>query len=294
LLIVYASRLPGILILCLDSDDAGINAMERLCAGTIFWTLLKRVTVEVKVAQLPNDMKDPSDFIESKRKKSKSYAANSFEKEIIDKSISWSDWYLARVLLLFNSTTKENEKESFSSICDKITSFLANVENPAERTRQAFECAKSLAERVSESSESTNEALRVQLESDLLDMTARKAKVRENLDRRVLEPDQKRRLSNGYVEKDRKRLMTNELSKQNGKTNELASSLNEKRNSSSMNKGNAMVDTRQRKRIQKKPAKMQNVMPHFNGFPIYSEDDRKWLGLDKFSFGVSYFFCCSR
>jgi len=87
-------------VLCLDSDDAGIAAVERLCGGSFLMNAARSHSVQFLVASLPSGMKDPGDFIEMRRSKNKDNReiAEGFRKDVISRATDWSDWYLANVL----------------------------------------------------------------------------------------------------------------------------------------------------------------------------------------------------
>ena len=165
----------------MDSDNAGLLATERLCSGPLLFKLVDDVAVEILVATLPNSLKDPSEFFETQKSK----AGEAFREEVLDQAKDWTDWYLRRILSRYDPNSKANNANSYLDITDRLSNFLSGFTNAADRTRRAFSAAGSLAEIISKESGSSSAPLRIQLESDLLDMASRKAKTRENLSRRV-------------------------------------------------------------------------------------------------------------
>ena len=86
----------GRIILCMDGDDAGVNAVERLCSSNILSKVPELNRNELYVATLSDgiNVKDPSDFVE--------YAGDNakqrFQEEILDEAIPWDEWYITRLV----------------------------------------------------------------------------------------------------------------------------------------------------------------------------------------------------
>jgi len=177
----------GRIVLCFDGDEAGLNAIERLCTGSLLSKTAETYVVEILVATLPSGVKDPGEFIESKSSKNKTRAGEKFRKEVIDTAKDWTAWYLGKVLCGYDDAALRGTAGSFSDVCDRVSDFLSRFPNPAERTKRAHDIAGSLADVVSGNSDSRegSNALRIQLETDLVNMVARKAGARESIERRI-------------------------------------------------------------------------------------------------------------
>jgi len=142
----------GRIILCLDADEAGTNAMERVCSSTMIWTILQKTGVDIFVATLPDGLKDPADFIEAKTTKNGSGdGGDAFRKEVMEEAASWSDWFISRIIARYEVEESEEGDgdgmgSSFLDVCDKVTSFLSSFPNPVDRTRRAYQAASILAD----------------------------------------------------------------------------------------------------------------------------------------------------
>lgn len=178
-----ALRGRGRIVLCLDNDEAGLNAVERICTDPEIWQFLKTNGIYLDVASLPSGMKDPAEFIEANGGVRSSKSGDLFRSDVLMKAISWTDWFVTRLISKYDPS----DPSSFSSVCDNLSTFLSTHPNAAERTKRAYEAAGELAELISKGrgSSSNNAPLRIQLESDLLGMASRKAAAREALARRI-------------------------------------------------------------------------------------------------------------
>lgn len=178
----------GRIVLCFDADEAGVNAIERLCTGSLLSKTAETYVVEILVATLPSNVKDPGEYIESVSPINKARSGETFRKQVIDEAIDWSAWYLKKLLSRYDETALRGTAGSFADICDRVSDFLSRFPNPAERTKRAHDVAGSLAEVVSgvdAGANSSSNALRIQLETDLVNMVSRKAGVRESMERRI-------------------------------------------------------------------------------------------------------------
>ena len=177
----------GRLVLCLDNDEAGITATERVCTGSSMWGFVDSTGVDIYVASLPDDIKDPAEFIEGNGGVDNESSEIAFRKDVLGEAVRWDDWYVSRLISKYNP----NESTSFSEVCDKVSTFLSTHPNAAERTKRAYDAAGKLSDYISRdngtsSGESRSIApLRIQLESDLLGMASRKAAAREAMTRRI-------------------------------------------------------------------------------------------------------------
>lgn len=185
--LVLIDSSTGRIVLCFDSDEAGVNAIERLCTGSLLMKTAETFVVEILVATLPSGVKDPAEYFESGDKRSRSRIGEQFRKEVVDTAKDWTVWYLDSLLSGYDEMALRGTAGSFSDICDRVSEFLSRFPNLAERTKRAHDVAGSLADVISGGSDSgqVSNALRIQLESDLVNMVARKAGVRESIERRI-------------------------------------------------------------------------------------------------------------
>lgn len=176
------------IILCFDADEAGQAAMERLCESNILSKTVEKHGVNIHIAKIPDkSIKDPADFVQAR-------GGDAFRSEVLDASISWTDWYIERMALnhqLGDSDAKADSDLSVVEICDKISTFLASFD-PAERTRLAYTAASTLAQILSDtkamngtSPQVSTSSLQIRLESDLLSQASRKAGARDAIADRI-------------------------------------------------------------------------------------------------------------
>ena len=188
--LAIAAKLAGVrggrIILCLDSDTAGVNAVERLCSASILTNIVKQYVVEIRVATLPNGKKDPAEFIESYRQAAtatsaatlgskSSVAGDDFRKQVLDPSLEWTDWYIQLILSRYDATAIRGAPNSFGDIFERVATFLSTFSNPGDRTKRACEVAQVLGDIMARETNKTkvsNTAL-IQLESDLVDRASR-------------------------------------------------------------------------------------------------------------------------
>ena len=93
----------------MDGDEAGKNAVARLSSSS---SVLSKSSVinlnELYVATLPDETKDPSDFVD--------YAGGGdeakirFEEDVLDKVISWNDWYIERIMSQHDASAEDGTK----------------------------------------------------------------------------------------------------------------------------------------------------------------------------------------
>lgn len=180
----------GRIILCLDNDTAGISATERLCRNGMIADCITNNSVTMFIATLPNGIKDPAEFIEVQRKNglNGSNAADAFRTTVINSAVDWREWLIQQIISGYDQDlTSGTTIGRFSNMFERIADFLATTFNPAERTKRAYQIAGQLSSvlanecNVSESST----AVRIQLESDLIDLSARIASAKDAIQRRV-------------------------------------------------------------------------------------------------------------
>lgn len=281
----------GRIILCLDNDEAGLNAVERLCTGSGIWDVVEETGIEIHVASLPDGIKDPAEFIEAKGGASKASSGENFRTDILDTSVSWNLWFISRLISRYNP----DDSSSFSSVCESVSSFLSTHRNAAERTKQAYEAAGKLAEHITKDTGGSGDGpLKIQLESDLLGMASRKASAREALARRVeaadgeggskdklarlfsgeaTVPDQQ---ETGFLE--RRKLGMNS----NGKVGKVGPDLRSRPDQSRRNipprQDNSFRQKNTRNLRYNQERQAPPLTKHFNGFQ-FSETDAAWLGI---------------
>ena len=307
--------LTGKIILCMDGDDAGQNAVERLCSNNR--ALLQKVPEmdvnELYVATLPGsdeakkqNVKDPFDFVSFAGGGDKARVC--FQEEILDKSIPWDEWYVARILSRHDKDARDGTEGSFADICDVVSTFLATFTNPADRTRRVYKIAEMLVDLIADdgdnSSSSSLGMLRVQLESDILSMSTRKAGVREAMERRIEQTDgvsgktvasKIEKLSSGSFDvedEDDRKMSTSALAR---RMPPPRSDVAKPRETASKQPRQPVQTRTQSFHTNRKPRKRRaplerHLVPHFNGFSFKHQSDRDWLGLSANENGVSVCF----
>uniref|UniRef100_A0A6U0TGC4 Toprim domain-containing protein n=1 Tax=Eucampia antarctica TaxID=49252 RepID=A0A6U0TGC4_9STRA len=285
----------GRIVLCLDNDEAGTNAIERICSGNLLSKVSEKSSAQFLVATLPHGIKDPAEFIESNGGIGGTNSSNDFRTNILETAVDWTDWYISQITSSYDEDATSGSKGSFTEICDRISTFLATFKNAADRTRRAYEAAGVLATSLSNKTGSSSSSLQIQLESDLLDMASRKAMVREALSRRIEKIDG---VSTSTSEKISKLLkggdFTNDSEKTSGKTDSLKT--NSKRSSSQHAEKNRESSSRRSfnewdsnsygagKSTGKRNSYGQTqtdppILPHFSGFHFPNPNDAEWLGV---------------
>lgn len=270
----------GRIILCLDSDEAGLNAVERVCTSSSIWDFLETNGVEILVASLPVGFKDPAEFIEGHGGAGKSSSGESFRSNVLNSSIPWNDWFIIRLISRYDPS----DSASFSSVCDSVSTFLSAHPNAGDRTKRAYEAAGKLAELIGEGQGSANDGpLRIQLESDLLGMASRKAAAREALTRRVEAADGESGIKNTLA-----RLSSGEASTaddaqlasivQGMKQDGIKSSSKARFESPRLEKGRSDNGRNQMSRRDSGQRQAPPMIQHFRGFQ-FTETDAEWLGV---------------
>lgn len=265
----------GKIVLCLDNDAAGLNAIERLCDSSILMKVSEKKTIQILIAQLPENTKDPAEFIEHKG--GGNQAGESFNEEIVSKAIPWSDWFINRIVSQYDSNAETGTNGSFSDICSRISDFLSTFPNAADRTRRSYDVAIRLANLISNDS---SPALRIQLESDLLDMSSRKAQAREALTRRVENVDGLTDLSNSNVVAklaSGEGVATNYDEGKQVPTNQIDT---KKHFNKKWQEKDATNFSFSKSRVTKQTKRESSpILPHFSGFEFDNPEDAVWLGL---------------
>ena len=274
----------------MDGDEAGQNAVARLSGSSS--ALLKTLEVnlnEIFVATLPDKIKDPSDFVD--------YAGGGneakvrFEEDVLDKAVSWNDWNILRILSQYDETAEDGAKGSFSGTCDEVSTFLATFTNPADRTRRVYNIAEKLVDLIAPSSEknsTSSSMMRVQLESDILNMATRKAGVREAMERRIEQADgfsgektsaTMEKLARGGSEEDNKLMSANALARMKPPPKRASTIKPLKPIAPSPRFGLRSRSASSKTKRQRVDPPERHFVPHFNGFTFEHKSDRDWLGI---------------
>lgn len=180
-----AQPVEGRVVLCLDNDAAGIAAVERLCSNGILKEVSEKYKVDIRVATMPEGIKDPDDYVQLW--KGKGSVGEAFVENVIQAAADWNMWFIDRILLSYNPEAKKERIGSFGDIFNRVAEHLATLMNSADRTRSAYNVADALAEILAKEKNATevSDAVRAQLESDLIEESARLASVRNSIRRRT-------------------------------------------------------------------------------------------------------------
>ena len=168
--------LGGRIVLCLDNDEAGQAAVKRLCIGTkpIFYQVTEAHDVELHVASLPKDVKDPAEFLELRD--GSDDPGQQFRDEVITKSVDWTEWYTMQTVNHHIQCNQEGEGRAFSDLFEELCSFIAVFESSTTRSKLATILAPKLGDLIDSDSEFRDErngsAVHSQIESDLLERSA--------------------------------------------------------------------------------------------------------------------------
>jgi DNA primase catalytic core len=279
-----AAKLAGSMgvriVLCLDNDDAGIAAVERLCSSLILSKICEKHVVEIAIASLPDNIKDPGEYFESKFGD-----GDAFRHQVLDCATEWSRWHTDIILSRYDSRAIQGGPSSFADICERVSDFLATFPNPIDRTRRAYEFAVKLARAID--ANSTSNTLQIQLESDLVNMVARKAAAKEVLERRVESVEGYKSQNNTMI---MKRMLEGGLSVSTVKTSKLARNATKGEASSDnvigfntpksgMASNSPPNQEGNRNRLKRNVFRREPLIPHFAGVEIRQSSDASWLGV---------------
>jgi DNA primase len=262
------------IVICLDNDAAGTTAVERICRnGFLLQLVHDNPVVRVAVAQLPDGTKDPADFVDES-----SSPAKDFWEQVVDPAKDWMDWYIRRLVGGHNASAER----SFADVFESVAEFMAEAMTPQDRTNCAPRVA-GLLEKLLSNEKKNDATLRVQLESDLLDLSSRVASARETVEHSgtsVLGA-----LSQGYGNwDDSSSLLSSNATRENsdgvtfptdGRVDYLDAEWGEK----TSNVREEQEPGRPRRFMEKKEPKA--LTPHFSGFDFVHQTDQEWLGLSK-------------
>ena len=302
LLILFVELRTGRVVLCLDNDSAGLNALERICSGNILSTLTERYPVEIRIAELPEGIKDPAEYIEQNN--NVKTLEDSFREDIIATSLEWTDWYIKRLLSMYDRSAARGSTGSFGDVFERLAGFLASINNAAERIKKACELSSRLAEIIAKENNSTHvsDTVRIQLESDLVDKASTIADSKSILYQRIASTEggpskdikaTALSITSGdgpSVADPRAKLTAKARKKSNAREPEMpsmdqATPVGGKGYSSN----NKRSRFRSRKRMKRSTTNNAPALtPHFSGFTL-SQSDAQWVGsIDK---KVSTFQC---
>lgn len=237
------------------------------------------------VASLPDGIKDPGEFVETRSKTHPEKLRECFQEEVLDTSKLWNEWYTDRIIARYDP----NDSSSFASICDDITTFLSKNPNAADRTKQAYETAGKLAKKLSSNESDGSISLRVQLESDLLGMASKKATKRENLEERKQAVDKlaKATLGSNLESNIPGKLQQSPKQMQVDQRNNIVDSKASKRMNTSDPSVHQSDMLRSKKHLQHRSITQYDkrndqrpMTPHFSGFQ-FNPSDADWLGISK-------------
>jgi hypothetical protein len=157
----------------MDSDDAGVAAIERLCTGQkpILVSATENLNVDIYVANLPEGIKDPADFLEQHR--DADGLEKMFREDVVQNATEWSEWYMNRLLATHDPDAGSLGTLSFSAVFERLASFLATFGNKEDLAKRASTVAAKLAILVSsdnnESLDAVSSTVCIQLESELIE-----------------------------------------------------------------------------------------------------------------------------
>ena len=172
----------GSVVLCMDNDDAGVAAVTRLCTGSepILLSVRKKSKIDILVANLPESVKDPAEFLEENR--DVEGLDEKFRDEAIQSALEWSVWYMFHLIAAHDPSASNGEDGSFGQIFDNLASFLSIFESIDERTKKAEIVSSKLADLVDTDSVTDNNddnnrtevssTTRIQLASNLVEKAA--------------------------------------------------------------------------------------------------------------------------
>lgn len=175
----------GLVVLCLDNDDAGIAAVERLCSNGVLKQVSEKFKVDIRVATMPEGIKDPDEYVQLR--KGSGNDGQEFVESVIQPAEDWNKWFIDRILLTYNPEAKRERIGSFGDIFNRVAEHLAMSMNAADRTRAAYNVADAMALVLAKEKNATevSEVVRAQLESDLIEESARIANIRDSVRRRT-------------------------------------------------------------------------------------------------------------
>jgi len=156
------------LILCLDNDAPGRNATARLCASPLFRDFLNSTCVEVFVASLPPNVDDPGAFCTS------GGDAARFRAEVLETARPYAEWYLRHVVAELDPLAAEGQR-GLRAVLGRAAHFLMErgLQDMAATAAEAAAARLMAARNLTEVEVGGGAALRIQIETHILDAVAR-------------------------------------------------------------------------------------------------------------------------
>jgi DNA primase len=297
--------IDGRVVLCLDNDPAGLAAVERVCGNGLLKEISEKHKVEFRVATLPENVKDPDEYVQAT--KATVSVGLSFIEDVAELAEDWVSWFVNRIVASYNPDAQRGRLGSFSEVFERVAEHLATAVDAADRTRAAYEVAGTLARILSRESNSTemSEAVRSQLEADLIDTSARIANVKNSVKRRAETVALDQTDVRVSPESALKALMKGEgpsgIDEQAGNRNfvlikedfssERKGNFPRKRESPELTAQRRTPMRRAKSRVLKLKSQKESepaLTPHFAGFQFANKFDEEWL-LDSSPSKV----CCS-
>jgi DNA primase catalytic core len=308
----------GRILLCLDNDEAGRMAVERLCGNGIITECVAKHAVAVLVGQLPSNIKDPADFIECQRKLGVDgkQAVENFQSEVIDSAIDWTEWFIQQLINSYDRNAPSGAAGSFTVVFERIADYLASSLSPADRTKRAYEVAGQLSNVLANEQNATNisVSVRIQLESDLINLASRLTSSKQAIQRRVesnnasiSDPISVASLVRGYgpnsddqlskLSKNATRINASlERAQSYSRKSSRSSPIRDVRSASKSSNGRRPSKTI-RAKLKREPDSV-SLTSHFTGFRFAHQSDMDWLGLrnkkvdsSQVCAGSNFFFC---
>lgn len=292
----------GRVVLCLDNDEAGYAAVERLCSGSFLRQASGAFAVQFCIATLDPGMKDPGDYIEGRLEQGTRVkeVAGIFQKEVVDPAEEWSDWFLRRMLDRYDGAATRGKTGSFGDVFQRVADFLSMFPNPADRTKSAYEVAGNLAMLMAKENRSSkiSKAAKLQLESDLIDSASRLAKERETQKRRAesgsgtadaetiqsLLPFSRGGISVDQVERLSSKALKKLAAGDPGPVEDVEGAETNAENSGTQSiERQSHKRGRPRRRMYRplKEKEAPSLTPHFAGFEFENPNDADWLGIPR-------------
>lgn len=260
------SGIGGRVILCLDSDKAGFGAMERLCSNGMLATSAKKFKADIFIASLPGGLKDPGDYAAMFRNEVN--FDEKFEKEVVDAAEDWVSWYISTIIRQYSKSAPRGGRNSFSDIFSRVADFIGTTMDTADRTKAALDVSHLLSELLKTDRNSTeiSKNVQIQLEADLIDLSARSSYSSNALSQRV---EQTATSISGSKEA---KLKMSDLMKGDLVT------VDTKRESKPQSSGRKRL-LKPRRKLTMKRAKREDasLTPFFSGFDFKHKSDIAWL-----------------
>ena len=283
----------GRVVLCLDNDDAGIAAVDRICSNGMLREAAKNGGVFV-VAQMPDGVKDPAELIESyKPKKAGETPVSYFVDTVIGEAKEWTQWHLQRILDEYDASAPRGRPGSLGNTFDRVAQFLGESLDAADRVQASSRVARLLADLMAKTQEGgASDAVRSQLESDLLEAASHVADSQNAAKRRAVSKENASeepknvvaamaRGEGPTVSTDDSKLSykaTKKLERESGASARPSPRVVvPERATKAQVKASKRV-LRETNRVRSKPAET-SLTPHFDGFEFANKRDAEWLGV---------------